>query len=129
NFALARLNTNLTLDTSFDGDGKLETDFGNSTFDAATDVVVQPDGRIVAVGQTDINFIDFAVARYNPNGSLDASFGGGDGKLNIDFNAWGDVCSAVALQPDGKIILAGTADLSRNVSGFAVVKLTSNGAF
>lgn len=127
--ALARLNTNGSLDTSFDGDGKLTTDFGNNTADSGADVVIQSDGKIIAVGQTAINFIDMAAARYNPNGSLDSTFGGGDGKLNIDFATWGEVCTAVALQPDGKIILAGVGDLDRNNSGVSLVRLNSNGGF
>jgi uncharacterized delta-60 repeat protein len=127
--ALARINPNGSFDTSFDGDGKLTTDFGNNTSDIGNDVEIQSDGKIIAVGRTDINFIDMAVARYNPNGSLDASFGGGSGKLHIDFNAWADICSNVALQPDGKIILGGYADLERNSGGFALVRLTPSGAF
>ena len=127
--ALARLNPNGSLDTSFDGDGKVTTDFGNNRSDSGADVQIQPDGKIIAVGQTEINFIDMAVARYNTNGSLDTTFGGGDGKLNLDFATWADVCTGIALQPDGKIILAGTADLSRNFTGVAIVRLTSTGAF
>ncbi len=129
NLAVARLNSNGSLDASFNGDGKVTTDFGNNTFDAALDVEIQTDGKIVAVGHTAINFIDMAVARYNSNGSLDTTFGGGDGKLNIDFNTWGDAASAVALQPDGKIILGGYADLERNFGGFALVRLTPSGSF
>lgn len=127
--ALARLNTNGSLDTSFDSDGKVVTDFGNNTADFGNDVEIQSDGKIIAVGQTNINSIDMAVARYNANGSLDTSFGGGDGKLNLDFNTWADVASGVAVQPDGKIILGGYADLERNFGGFALVRLTPGGTF
>lgn len=126
---VARLNTNGALDTSFDGDGKLTTDFGNNTGDFAYDVDIQPDGKIVAVGRTNINQTDMAAARYNPNGSLDTTFGGGDGKINIDFGTFGDTCTAVAFQPDGKIILGGVSEPERFLNGYTVVKLTPSGAF
>ena len=64
------------LDPSFDTDGKVSTDFFGDA-DAALDMVIQPDGRIVVAGSarnTDAN-VDFAIARYNRDGNLDASFG------------------------------------------------------
>jgi uncharacterized delta-60 repeat protein len=127
--AMARINPNGSFDTSFDGDGKLTTDFGNNAPDSANDIAIQPDGKIVAVGQTNINFIDVAVARYTPNGALDPTFGGGDGKENIDFYTWGEAASAVALQADGKIVIGGVGDLERNFSGFFVLRLLTNGGF
>ena len=98
------------LDPSFGSAGKVVTSF-SSGFDEARDIVIQPDGKIVAggVGGTDPGFLsfDFSVARYNPDGSLDPSFGVG-GKVVTDFdNGSTDEASAIALQPDGKIILAG----------------------
>ncbi len=92
-------------DTSFSGDGKVTTDFGNN--DAAADVVVQPDGKIVAAGTRGGDFGAFAVARYNTDGSLDTSFSA-DGKAeNSGGFATGSEAYAVALQPDGKIVVAG----------------------
>ena len=87
-FALARYNPNGSLDTSFSGDGKQTTDFAGSD-DEATGVALQSDGKVVVVGRTGFgspfgNSFDFAVARYNPNGSLDTSFSGrrqADGEL------------------------------------------------
>src|SRR5215208_3932336 len=102
NFALARYNPNGSLDASFSGDGKQTTDFGG--FDEATGVALQGDGKIVVVGQTALS--DFALARYNPNGSLDTSFSG-DGKETTDFGGVDDGAGGVALQEDGKIIAAG----------------------
>ena len=79
-FALARYNPNGSLDTSFSGDGKQTTDFGGS--DAANGVALQGDGKIVAVGRgAAATGDDFALARYNPNGSLDTSFSG-DGRAD-----------------------------------------------
>ncbi len=79
------------LDLTFSGDGKQTTDF--PSFDGigdATATVRQPDGKIVAVGGVprstsgDSSFYDFALARYNPNGTLDTSFSG-DGKQTTEF--------------------------------------------
>ena len=92
-FALARYNTNGALDTGFSGDGMLRTDIAD--VDAATGVAVQEDGKIVAVGHADVLSVDhpdtaisgdFALARYNPDGSLDASFSG-NGKQTTDFSS------------------------------------------
>lgn len=96
------------LDTSFSGDGKVFTNFGGR-FDMAVAIVIQPDGKIVVAG----NSFDFSVsptdrdlvlARYLPNGTLDATFSG-DGKVRTNLGGF-ELVSAMALQPDGKIILA-----------------------
>ncbi|MFJ3788744.1 calcium-binding protein [Kitasatospora sp. NPDC090091] len=104
-FALARYNTNGNLDGSFDVDGKVTTDFGNS--EIAYGVAVQSDGRIVAAGDSvALNVSDFALARYNADGSLDSGFSG-DGKVTTDFGGGFDHALGVALQPDGKAVAAG----------------------
>ena len=79
-FALARYNPNGSLDPSFSGDGKQTTDFGSAG--GANGVALQADGGIVVVGNGGNG--DFALARYNPNGSLDPSFSG-DGKQTTGF--------------------------------------------
>lgn len=108
-FALARYNTNGTLDTTFSGDGKVRTDFGNG-LDAAHGVALQANGKIVAAGHA--NFHRFALARYNANGTLDSTFGG-DGKVATNFttrDAFGDdFANGVAIQADGKIVAVGRA--------------------
>ena len=106
-FALARYNPDGSLDSSWGGTGKVTTDlFGNTDFAFAA--VLQPDGKVVAVGETfdPATGLDFALARYNRDGSLDASFGTG-GKVKTDFFGNFDQAFAAALQPDGKIIAAG----------------------
>src|SRR5207244_682378 len=72
------------LDTTFDGDGKVTTtNFGYTASDApmtsaAESVVIQPDGKILIAGSSGVDSnLDFAVARYNTDGSLDATFGSG----------------------------------------------------
>ena len=121
-FALARYNTDGSLDTSFSGDGKLTTDFGSS--DAGAAVAVQGDGKIVAVGGS---AGDFALARYNPNGSLDTSFSG-DGKQTTDFGGFGQVAAGVALQGDGKIVVAGNGGSTGNSVDFALARYNTDGS-
>jgi uncharacterized delta-60 repeat protein len=96
------------LDPSFDGDGTAITDFGSD--DVANGVATQADGKIVAAGYTrdPANGSDFAVARYNRDGSLDSGFGNG-GKVQTDFGGSDDRGSAIAVQADGKIVVAGWA--------------------
>lgn len=115
-FALVRLNSNGSFDKTFDQDGMLTTDFSNST-DKAYGISLQRDGKIVVAGHS-LNLstgkYDFAVARYNSNGSLDNSFSG-DGKLTTDFVRGDDFPSALTIQPDQKILVAGTTrDANQN---------------
>ena len=120
-FALARYNPNGSLDTSFSGDGKQTTKLG-----VTTGVAIQGDGKIIAVGYGGPGFDDFALARYNPNGTLDASFSG-DGKELTDFGG-SDAANAVALQ-GGKIVLAGTGSLGgTGGQNFAVARYKPNGS-
>ena len=79
--------------------------------DGAAAIILQSDNKIVAVGSSTDNFwfsYDFALARYNPDGSLDGDFGT-DGKVMTDF-AGSDYAQAVALQQDGKILVSGVSD-------------------
>jgi len=97
------------LDPTFGIGGKVTTGFDVPTASATT-VALQPDGKIVAAGwlfDKTAN-IDFAVARYNADGSLDETFGL-HGKVRTDFFGLDDIANAVALQPDGKIVVAGNA--------------------
>jgi uncharacterized delta-60 repeat protein len=103
-FAITRYNLNGSLDTSFGGAGQVLTDLG-STLDRAEDVVVQQDGKIVAVGYSGGQL---ALVRYNANGSLDASFGG-TGKILANVGRGSsDAAFRVSLQADSKIVVAGT---------------------
>jgi uncharacterized delta-60 repeat protein len=105
-FCLARYLENGTLDTSFNGTGRVLTAMSAGA-DSASGLVVQPDGKLVAVG-TCSN--DFCGARYLPNGSLDTSFSA-DGKVTTDISGF-DVAGGVALQPDGNIVVAGACNPS-----------------
>jgi len=119
------------LDPTFGTDGKVLTDFDHST-DIANGVAVQADGKLVVVGTTYINNDfsgeDFAVARYNPDGTLDKTFGAG-GKVQTDFPGLAAVASSVVVQPDGKIVVAGGAfPLFTFLGDFKVVRYNSNGS-
>jgi uncharacterized delta-60 repeat protein len=110
-FAVARYTPRGALDDSFDENGKVITGFGDRVA-FANDVAVQPDNRIVAAGELRLPSFErkFALTRYRPNGALDDTFGG-DGKVTTRFGAEESVAlaSGVAIQPDGKIVAAGTA--------------------
>jgi uncharacterized delta-60 repeat protein len=108
NFGLVRYNANGSLDTTFDGDGKVSTSLGNST--SAYDVLVQRNGKIVAGGfmLNPNSGQDITLARYLPNGALDTSFSG-DGVAVTDIANNNDVAYSLALQADGKILAGGTS--------------------
>jgi uncharacterized delta-60 repeat protein len=100
---VTRLNPNGSPDTTFDGDGTATFDFGPMA-DFANDAVLQPDGKIVVAGYTQADG-DVAIARLNPDGSLDATFGAA-GKATVDFGV-ATFGNAVARQPNGRIVVAG----------------------
>ena len=101
-FALVRYNRDGTLDHSFGGDGIVTTDLGNEN-EAANAVAIQPDGKIVAVGDSGENV---ALARYLPGGGLDPTFGGA-GTVVSDLG-FDDVANGVAITSGGTILIAGT---------------------
>ena len=118
-FAVARYNTNGTLDTDFSSDGKVVTAV-TSDVGLATAVAVQPDGKILAAGTAGT---DFAVVRYTAAGALDTSFSS-DGKVVTDIGSSSeDAASAMVLQTDGKIVVAGFSG-----DDIAVVRYTAAGA-
>jgi uncharacterized delta-60 repeat protein len=124
-FALARYNVDGSLDPTFGSGGKSVINFG--IFDLANDIELQRDGKIVITGSVfnDGTFNDFAVVRCNADGSLDTSFGSG-GKATADFGGINDVARSIAIQADGKIVVAGTADAAVDFD-FALARFNSNG--
>jgi uncharacterized delta-60 repeat protein len=130
-FILARFNADGTLDTSFDGDGKITTDLaGGFNQEEALGVAVQPepDGKIkiIVVGYVRNPEFNFALVRYNSDGSLDTSFDG-DG---IVTSGVAGRANAVAIQPDGKIVVVGEREVSSgdDFSDFVVARYNSNGS-
>ena len=115
-FCVARIHADGTLDATFvgpngNGGGKALLDIGNAN-DAASAVAIQSDGKIVIAGScyNGVNS-DFCIARLNPNGSRDATFNGpagaGNGQEMLPIGFSDDYATAMALQPEGKIVLVG----------------------
>ncbi|HEU5064712.1 MAG TPA: PASTA domain-containing protein [Gaiellaceae bacterium] len=126
-FALARYSPNGSLDTSFGSGGKVTTSFGPSSHDGANALVRQPDGKLVAAGYTsDGSGYDFALARYNADGSLDTSFGSG-GKVTTPIGSGHDLAFALVLQPDGKLVAAGDSSNGSD-RDFALARYSPNGS-
>ena len=125
-FAVVRYNADGTLDTSFGGDGKVVTAVGSGQ-DGANALVVQENGRIVAAGYAQgASNRDFALVRYNANGTLDTSFGG-DGKVVTDFGPGADEATAVTLQFHGEIIAAGHSYNGDDFDDFALARYSPSG--
>ena len=122
-FAVARYRLNGSLDPSFSGDGKQTTELFFGEFASASGVAIQADGKIVAVGEAS-DFETFALARFNPNGSLDTSFSG-DGLQTTDFGVGVGGATGVALQGDGKIVAVG---YSFDPATFALARYNLDGS-
>lgn len=109
-FAVARYNTNGSLDSTFGTSGIVTTDFDGNDIDQATSIGIQSDGKIVAAGlgtDADLN-LNFALVRYNTNGSYDTTFNG-SGKVLTNVNNFIGA-DALAIQSDGKLVLSGSYD-------------------
>ncbi len=124
-FPVVRLTRNGTLDSTFGNDG-VALSSGLEGLDTVSAIAVQADGRIVVAGNALTSFFDYkskgiyfdripegtlrydiALVRYNADGSIDSSFGKG-GLLTTDFGSPSDCAYAVKVQPDGKIVAAGS---------------------
>lgn len=121
-FAVVRYNSDGSLDSGFGNNGQVITDVGPG--DAAIEsIALQPDGRIVAAGfNYPQNYYDIALARYNADGSLDTSFGN-SGLILDSISSKHDSLNAVAIQQDGKILAAGSAD-----SKLLIIRYNANGS-
>lgn len=128
NFQFFRLNANGTPDATFGTNGKVVIDFDGSG-DGVWGLALQPDGKIIGAGQSRLLGDDdnFAVARLNPDGSLDTTFGTG-GKVTTDLSGQTDIGYGVTLQPDGKIVVVGQARTDVNEFNFGVVRYNPDGS-
>ena len=131
NFELVRYNPNGSLDRSFGNGGIVTTTFPEGSY--ANAVALQPDGKIVAAGTVFVDFIpgepsntDFALARYNSDGTPDATFGNG-GQVSTDFVSMEDDAFSVLIQSDGKIVAVGSANNPATYYDFAAVRYLNNG--
>jgi uncharacterized delta-60 repeat protein len=118
--AVYRLNADGSPDRTFDGDGTVAIDSGG--LETATAVALQPDGKIVVAGATDVDN-DAVVYRLNRNGSLDKTFDG-DGRVSLDSGGV-EGARAVAIQADGKIVVAGSTTIRGDAT---VYRLNPNGS-
>lgn len=123
---IARYMPNGNLDSSFASSGKFV--FGSSTDDDfATAVLIQPNGKILVCGYTGPVFSeDFLVLRLNSNGTLDTSFGN-QGVVQVDFGGSQDIAVDLALQSDGKIVVAGASHQTSTLHDYALLRLTPAG--
>ena len=124
--ALVRYNADGSLDTSFGTGGKVTTPVGTDVDDNCNEVAIQADGKIVVAGWTAINGNDFAVVRYNPDGSLDTTFGAG-GKVISRVGAGDDRIDGMTIQPDGKILVVGRADMGSSYD-LAMTRFDADGS-
>jgi uncharacterized delta-60 repeat protein len=121
-YALIRLNANGSLDATFGTAGRVLTDIYGDDLPYA--ISLQTDGKIVVAG---ISNNDFSVVRYRTDGSLDTSFDS-DGKVRTSFGAGEDVATSLAIQSDGKIVLAGNTNSVQSQVGIALARYNSNGS-
>ncbi|MEM1177194.1 MAG: hypothetical protein AAGM22_02520 [Acidobacteriota bacterium] len=133
-FAVARFLADGTLDIGFGNFGKVSyaVDLGGGHRDILTDVLVQPDGKIVLVGWASRGNgdQDFVAVRLLASGAVDTGFGSG-GEAVVAFNRGGflrDSAEAAVLQPDGKIVLVGSAEFNGFDYDFAAARLTAGGS-
>ncbi len=120
-FALVRYNTNGTLDNSFGNGGIVITDIDSS--ETAYSMAIQPNGKIILAGKI-VNH-DFALVRYNNDGTLDNSFGN-NGKLITDISGSANLQPAIVIQSDGKIVLASRVYMF-NGNDIVLIRYNTNG--
>ena len=128
NFLVMRYNSDGSLDTSFDSDGIVITDYMGG-IETGWSVLIQPDNKIVIAGThwSPVLKDDIAIVRYNTDGSLDTTFDS-DGIVTTDINGFAEYAWAAALQTDGKILIAGYDDSMLVTRNFAVVRYNTNGS-
>ncbi len=125
-FAVARYNTDGSPDNTFATGGKTTADFGNSD-DIGSSVIVQKDGKIIVAGSSSngINY-DFAMVRFNSNGTIDNTFGS-NGKVKTEIQNSEDFESSILIQPDSKIILVGYSSIMGGNYNLSMVRYNSDG--
>jgi len=130
NFALLQYNANGSLDTSFDGDGRILTPLtANEQFYQTNSIVMQPDGKYLLIinPQSLSPSSNFLIRRYNADGTMDTSFGT-SGTVQTTFDTGLNEAKAAAVLPNGEIVVAGQAQpLDLGYTDFAVAQYNSNG--
>jgi uncharacterized delta-60 repeat protein len=130
-FVIARFNANGKFDQTFGNGGKLRTHFegGYGTGSRAFAAALQPDGKLVAAGEyhTDNGHARFALARYNPDGSLDQTFGSG-GKAIAPDTGHPAYAYTIVFEPAGKIVIGGYQSTSHENGDFRLMRFLPNGS-
>ena len=132
-FALMRFGPNGTLDSTFGSSGRAHTSFFGFG-DHIKVLAIDQANRIVAAGKTytansncGVYYLDFAVARFTQNGTLDSSFSG-DGRVSTDWDNGFNAVDGLLLQMDGKIVITGSNSYSdTNAESFAIVRYNDDG--
>jgi uncharacterized delta-60 repeat protein len=123
-FDLARLNSDGSLDAGFGTGGMTRTSFGSGNA-YANGLALQDDGKILVCGHYQATNIDFALARYNADGSLDSTFGTG-GKVTTDFGG-NEYAYAIGVQSDGKIVVGGDTNVGAT-QDFVLARYNTDGS-
>jgi uncharacterized delta-60 repeat protein len=124
---IMRFNTDGSYDTSFGINGRIRTDV-NGQNEEARDIALQPDGKIVVAGYTQIgNYTDCAIFRYMPDGTPDTTFGS-NGNLIVPVSTQDDACNAIAIDSTGNILVVGfTYDMSQGIYNSLIMRFDSSG--
>jgi uncharacterized delta-60 repeat protein len=117
------------LDPSFGADGRVSSDVFGGFDDRISDIAIQSDGKIIAAGSRGgyASRYNFALVRYLSNGAVDSNFGSA-GRVLLDFDGDDDFAGAIAIQQDGKIVVAGSARLGGRPSDFAIARYNLDGS-
>lgn len=128
-FTLVRFNIDGSLDTNFGTGGSITKNFGGNSSENAVAVAELSDGKILVAGYSDVNGSnDVVLVRYTSVGDIDTSFGYGNGYILYDLSSSSDdLVSALRLQSDGKILIAGSTDAG-SLNDFFVLRLNSDGS-
>ncbi len=122
--AVVRYDAGGSLDATF-GTGGIATTPVSGTYAIGTALQIQPDGKLVVGGYTG-SPIDFALVRFNADGTLDATFGTG-GKVATSIGAGTDQARGLLLQADGKLVLGGLTNISSGNDDVALAKYDADG--
>lgn len=129
--ALVRYNTDGSLDTTFGTGGIVYTTLSTTYWSSINFLAVQADGKIVGAGyysdSTNFNSTDIAILRFNADGTSDTTFGNG-GKVFIQLSNYLNFAEAIAIQTDGKIVVAAQIYNAQNYTDFGLVRCNPNGS-
>lgn len=125
-FALIRINSDGVIDNTFGNNGVAVTNIGLKN-NIANSIVVQSDNKIILAGEAnDSIFSDFALVRYNSDGTLDNSFGN-NGIVRTALSSTYDFAKSIVLQPNGKILVAGSSQSGLSNYDFTIVRYNMDG--